>query len=243
MRSSNQDSSGASPSRLHFLFLVDTPLLPLIFNLQNMKTYVAEIPISKMLWFFSSSLSLYDIGAELPYIWSHTCLQTCLAAILISSTGICILASPLTSCPTPCFTSILNWKVATSCVTLCGHALLAQTFYLNKDANSEAPYLLERSDSLHSYSAVIYELVRHLNAKSSTTHKFATYLDNNQSQSGTVPTRSLIPFLLPGSTTILETAREWERGKILPREKKTYQNPLLWNSKEHYRKFTCWLDL
>jgi hypothetical protein len=130
MRSWNQHSSGASPRRLHFLFLVDTPLLPSIFNLQNMKTYVAGIPISKMLWFFWSNLSLYDIGAELSYIWSHTCLQTCLAAILISSTGICILASPLTGCPTPCFTSILNWKVATSCVTLCGHALLAQTFYL-----------------------------------------------------------------------------------------------------------------
>jgi hypothetical protein len=37
--------------------------------------------------------------------------------------------------------------------------------YLNKDADSEASYLLQRSDSLHSYSTVIYHLVRHVNAE------------------------------------------------------------------------------
>lgn len=37
--------------------------------------------------------------------------------------------------------------------------------YLNKDADGEASYLLQRSDSLHSYSTVIYHLVRHVNAE------------------------------------------------------------------------------
>jgi hypothetical protein len=37
--------------------------------------------------------------------------------------------------------------------------------YLNKDADSEASYLLQRSDSLHSYTTVIYHLVRHVNAE------------------------------------------------------------------------------
>jgi hypothetical protein len=34
--------------------------------------------------------------------------------------------------------------------------------YLNEHADSEAAYLLQCGDSLHSYSAVIYEMVRHL---------------------------------------------------------------------------------
>ncbi len=37
--------------------------------------------------------------------------------------------------------------------------------YLNEHADSEAAYLLQRGDSLHSYSAVIYEMVRHLTGR------------------------------------------------------------------------------
>lgn len=109
-----------------------------------------------------NSPSLQDGSVEFPYIWSHTCQQTCLAAILVSITGVCILARPLTSCTTTCFTCILNWKVAASCIALCGHALFAQTFYLNKDADRKAPYVFQRSDSLHCYSAVICQLIRHI---------------------------------------------------------------------------------
>jgi hypothetical protein len=37
--------------------------------------------------------------------------------------------------------------------------------YLNEHADGEAAYLLQCGDSLHSYSAVIYEMVRHLTGR------------------------------------------------------------------------------
>jgi hypothetical protein len=43
--------------------------------------------------------------------------------------------------------------------TWCGAAVSS---YLNKDADRKAPYVFQRSDSLHCYSAVICQLIRHI---------------------------------------------------------------------------------
>jgi hypothetical protein len=94
-------------------------------------------------WWIGTSTAVWGNGAHVHNTY------------LISITGICILACPLTGCSTPCFTCILNWKIATRSVPLCGHALLAQTFYLYIDKSH-----LHKSQFSHSSSFFTTNILR-----------------------------------------------------------------------------------
>ncbi len=85
--SSPQSSVWTLAQKIVVIVLVNPLLLPCMYSISKIRrcTY-QECP--PLLWFFSSNLtisSLEDSCGELAYLWSHTCLQTCLVAILETS--------------------------------------------------------------------------------------------------------------------------------------------------------------
>ncbi len=85
--SSPQLSAWTLVQKIAVIVLVNPPLLPCMYSTSEIRRCTdQECP--PLLWFFSSNLnisSLEDSCGELAYLRSHTCLQTCLVAILETS--------------------------------------------------------------------------------------------------------------------------------------------------------------